>query len=116
LFRADHVPELLDESEWVASLLESCDAGAEAGTYIPRRSELQRWAKTKGKKLAPGLAIVRQPELIAGIAEDEHDGPVLLTVVSSPRAVTGVVPPSPGGAGDSTDPRKLNLILDTGAG
>src|SRR5262249_56049019 len=83
LFRADHVVELLGESEWVAAVLAACEAGAVAGTYIPRRAGLKRWAETKGKKLAPGLAIVRDPGLLAGVIEDGHDVPTLLTLLSS---------------------------------
>src|SRR6516162_1927237 len=83
LFRADHVAELLDESEWVAALRSVLEAGTVDGTYIPRRAELKRWAETRGRKLAPGLAIVREPGLIAGINEDEHDLPTLLTLLSS---------------------------------
>src|SRR4029077_5167841 len=73
LYRADHVGELLDESEWVQALLATCEAGAVPGTYVPRRAELKRWAETKGKKAARGLAVVREPALIAGLAENEHD-------------------------------------------
>src|SRR5262249_60700019 len=54
LFRADHVAELLDESEWVASLRAVLEAGTVEGTYIPRRAELKRWAETKGRKVAAG--------------------------------------------------------------
>ena len=117
LFRADHVSELLGESEWVSSLLEACEAGAEPATYIPRRDELERWAKTKGRKLAPGLAIVREPALVATIAEDESDVPMLLTVVSSRgEAVTGVRLPCPVCGGALTEPRQFNLMFETWVG
>ena len=86
LYRADHVGELLDESEWVQALLATCEAGAVPGTYVPRRAELKRWAETKGKKVARGLAVVRDPALIAGLAENEHDVASLLGILSSPGA------------------------------
>jgi glycyl-tRNA synthetase len=117
LFRADHVAESLGESEWVAALLELCEPGAVPNTYVPRRTELERWARTRGKKLAPGLAMVREPGLIAGIAEDEHDVPTLLTIVSSPSAnVSEIRPPCPVCGGDLTEPRQFNLMFETFVG
>src|SRR5262249_50366237 len=117
LFRGDHVREVLDESEWVQAVLDLCDAGAVPNAYIPRRAELERWAKTKGKKLAPGLAIVRDPGIIAGISEAEHDVPTLLTIVSSPPAsVSEVRLPCPLCGGDLTEPRQFNLMFETWVG
>jgi glycyl-tRNA synthetase len=117
LFRADHVAESLAESEWVAALLELCEPGAVPNTWIPRRGELERWAKTRGRKLAPGLAIVREPGLVAGIAEDEHDAPALLTIVSSPGpTISEVRPPCPVCGGDLTEPRQFNLMFETFVG
>src|SRR5437764_1247075 len=52
LFRADHVPELLPESEWVQALMAETEAAAPGSE---RRDAVFRWAATKGKKLAKGL-------------------------------------------------------------
>src|SRR5215510_903609 len=117
LFRADHVAELLDESEWVQSLLATGESGPVPGTYVVQRAELERWAKTKGKKLAPGLPIVREPGLMAGIIEGEHDVAGLLTVVSSAGgSVTDVRLPCPECGGDLTEPRQFNLMFETWVG
>ena len=117
LFRADHVAELLDESEWVTAVLEACEPGAEPGTYVPRRSELKRWAETKGKKLAPGLAIVRDPGLLAAVVEGEHDVPMLLTILSSSGGpITEVRLPCPNCGGELTEPRQFNLMFETFVG
>src|SRR5262249_55736338 len=117
LFRADHVAELLGESEWVAAVLAACEPGAVAGTYIPRRIELKRWAETRGKKLAPGLAIVRDPSLISRINEDEHAVPMLLTILSSSGGpITEVRLPCPNCGGDLTEPRQFNLMFETWVG
>jgi len=117
LYRADHVGELLDESEWVQALLATCEAGAVPGTYVPRRAELKRWAETKGKKAARGLAVVREPALIAGLAENEHDVASLLGILSNPGAVvTEVRLPCPNCGGDLTEPRQFNLMFETWVG
>jgi len=117
LFRADHVGDALAESEWVTALLALCEQGSVPNTWIPRRSELERWARSKGKKLAPGLAIVRNPELIAGIAEDVHDVATLLAVASDPNPNTGEIrPPCPVCGGDLTEPRQFNLMFETFVG
>src|SRR5215831_6179286 len=47
LFRADHAAEALAESPWVKAFMAAPDIG--------------RWAERDGKKLAPGLALVRTP-------------------------------------------------------
>src|SRR5262249_48053828 len=117
LFRADHVPELLEESEWVQALLALCDAGRVPGTYVPQRDELRRWAETKGKKAAPGLALVRHPEMIAGVTEDEHDLPTLLTLGGgAPPGIPAVRLPSPNCGGELAEPRQFNLMFETWVG
>src|SRR5580658_10088698 len=65
LFRADHVPEMLREAEWVQSFAE-----AMAGDLPKFNSGAAlQWAQRKGKKLAPGLALVRNPQAtLAGIS------------------------------------------------
>ena len=78
-YRADHVEEARKNSKWWHSLKEAKDTG--------KWSELERWAKSDkaGKKLAPNLALVKNPEQtflkIRGV-----DGN--LTPVSSPTAYT----------------------------
>jgi glycyl-tRNA synthetase len=96
LFRADHVAEALAESPWVKSLGAAVD--------------LARWAEREGRKLAPGLALVRTP------------GPVLPRVGGTgdlaarlrAAAQTEMICPECGG--DLTEPRQFNLMFETWVG
>jgi glycyl-tRNA synthetase len=78
-YRADHVEEARKNSKWWHSLKEAKDTG--------KWSELERWAKSDkaGKKLAPNLALVKNPEQtflkIRGVGGN-------LTPVSGPTAYT----------------------------
>jgi glycyl-tRNA synthetase (class II) len=58
--RADHLWSILKEnSEWLASLLQEVDPA----TGQIDTGALLGWARKKGKKLAPNLALVRNPEV-----------------------------------------------------
>ncbi len=56
--RADQLWEILPTSDWVDSILQEFTV-ITGEIDAPR---LMKWAKGKGKKLAPGLALVRNPE------------------------------------------------------
>src|SRR6476659_8555654 len=60
LFRADHVWEGLLESEWVRALRTEFP-GVTPDFVRVRSPDVQRWFESRGKKLAKGLAIVRNP-------------------------------------------------------
>ena len=55
LYRADQVWDLLKESEWAKSLAATFGT-ASKDEFRGDALLLQKWASTKGKKLAPGLA------------------------------------------------------------
>ena len=60
---------------------------------------------------------MRDPALIAGLAENEHDVASLLGILSSPgRTVTEVRLPCPNCGGDLTEPRQFNLMFETYVG
>src|SRR4029077_8861041 len=61
LFRADQVPTMLQESEWVQNLWLTFPPTPQ-GTFSWDSERLKQWAKKGGKRLAPGLALVRNPE------------------------------------------------------
>src|SRR5437773_174440 len=63
LFRSDHVWEMIKESAWLKSLAEAAQFGPTPELLSVDSVSLIRWAKTKGRKLAPGLALVRNPEV-----------------------------------------------------
>ncbi|MFN8544888.1 MAG: glycine--tRNA ligase [Candidatus Binatia bacterium] len=97
LFRADHVREALEESAWVKS-------------FAAATGNLERWAEREGKKVAPGLALVRSPATI------------LPAVTAAPdlgfriHAAAGGAAPCPECGGDLTEPRQFNLMFETFVG
>src|SRR5204863_5350225 len=94
LFRADHVWEMIRESEWPLAFADAMELkpfwqkviesrltgsiplASEEDTIKVNVSELLRWAKSKGKKIASGLALVRNPELtLSWLAEHLEKNP-----------------------------------------
>ena len=108
LVRADHVPELLMEADWVKSLVEE-SAGKE-GESLGMNVQIQAWAKKRGKKFAPGLAIVRTPE--AGI---DAGLPEMIDAVRQ-KNLRGFQVFCPNCGGDLTEPRQFNLMFESHAG
>jgi glycyl-tRNA synthetase len=105
LFRADHVEELLEESEWRQALHDLVMSAA----ADPAR-ELKRWADGKGKKLAPGLPLVKNT---AGVIKSLPAG---LHGIRLFRLILGPTPPCPNCGGDLTEPRQFNLMFETFVG
>jgi len=125
LFRADHVGEMLKESEWVKSLALAMDFGPTDDLLTVKSEDLLRWAKTKGRKLAPGLAVVRKPEVtlswLAERIEKEPNKPLstaqlLQFLATEQLAATGLQIPCPACGGDLTEPREFNLMFETYSG
>jgi len=118
LVRADHVAELLAEAAWVTALLETCEAGPLPGTWIPRRDALRRWAEGKGRRLAPGLALVRYPAEVAGsLNEEPLDVQTLLRALASESPIVADAElPCPFCGGDLTEARQFNLMFETYVG
>ncbi|MFN0059040.1 MAG: glycine--tRNA ligase [Planctomycetota bacterium] len=126
LFRADHVQDMLSESEWVRSLAEL--VGADVTSAQPIRVDtaaLGKWASAKGRKLAPGLPLVRTfPPAMAALTQCVTAAPdqqlpfreLLTLLVSVNLAETGPVVPCPNCGGDLTEPRQFNLMFETYTG
>ena len=121
LVRYDHIWEIIHESDWYASLKELYAAGEGNITS----TSLQRWARKSGK-LAPGLALVRDPEK-ALLSLTEGSGPVTikgfpLDILVMHLATTEPVrsdddnPPCPFCGGEITEPRPFNLMFKTTTG
>jgi glycyl-tRNA synthetase len=120
LIREDQWWALMCEQPWVQSL-----AGiVEAGTGKLSGEDLLRWAKGKGKHLAPNLALVRNPEVtLSWLAEDVEKGKrpadakeYFLYLATEQRGATGFVKPCPHCGGELTEPRPFNLMLKTHTG
>jgi len=125
LIRADHVWEMLKESEWVRSLASACCPGPAEDLIKVDGPSLLRWARKKGKNLAPGLALVRNPEAtlswLAERLEKDNGGVVSITALlqqlaTEQLAATGLQTPCPYCGGDLTEPREFNLMFETHTG
>jgi glycyl-tRNA synthetase len=125
LFRADHVWDMLKESEWVMSLATACKAAVTDDLILVDGPSLLKWAKSKGKKVAPGLALVRNPEVtLSWLAEElEKDlqrnlgiTTLLRYLATEQLARTGLQTPCPECGGDLTEPREFNLMFETHTG
>jgi glycyl-tRNA synthetase len=120
LIREDQWWTLMCEQAWVQSLA----AIVEGGTGKLSGEDLLRWAKGKGKNLAPNLALVRNPEVtLSWLAEDVEKGKrpadakeYFLYLANEQRGATGFVKPCPHCGGELTEPRPFNLMLKTHTG
>jgi glycyl-tRNA synthetase len=121
LFRSDHVPEMLREAEWVKAFAEALGAGADGGVTFDA-GKAKQFAERKGKKLAPGLALVRKTPstldaMTAALAGDVVSLDKVLThAATESAAATGLQTPCPSCGGDLTEPRQFNLMFESHAG
>lgn len=117
LVRSDQWWAMMCEQPWVQSLA----ALVEPGTDAFHTGDLLKWAKGKGKQLAPNLALVRNPEItLSWLAQDHEQGKrpqdareFYLYLATEQRNVTGFVTPCPHCGGELTEPRPFNLMLRT---
>ncbi|MBX3322089.1 MAG: glycine--tRNA ligase [Phycisphaeraceae bacterium] len=120
--RADHLWEILATNcEWLQSLLQE---------FTPVSGEidsprLMKWAKGKGKKLAPNLALVRNPELtlswLATRVNGQPDAPPDLMEIARYIATeqlhsTGLQDPCPRCGGPLGTPAPFKLMFESWAG
>jgi glycyl-tRNA synthetase len=122
LLRADHVWELLRESEWVKSFADAFEDSDDPELIKFRSDAAMEWARKKGKKLAPGLALVRNPSVtLSWLAEDLESSTdsmlgvttLLQYIATEQKAKTGLITPCPHCGGDLTEPRAFNLMFKT---
>ncbi|HEY9509441.1 MAG TPA: glycine--tRNA ligase [Verrucomicrobiae bacterium] len=120
LIRSDQWWTLMSEQSWVQSLA----ALVEPGSGAFDGASLLKWAKGKGKQLAPNLALVRNPEVtLSWLAEEIEKGnrpkdarEFYLYLATEQKAATGLVTPCPHCGGELTEPRPFNLMLRTNYG
>ncbi len=125
LFRSDHVWDMLKEAEWVKSFAEVFEA-TDFDQFIKFDSaKALQWVQRKGKKLAPGLALVRKPEItLSWLAEDlknDYSEPVSITqllehMATEQKAKTGLQTPCPNCGGDLAESKQFNLMFHTFVG
>ncbi len=120
LFRADHVWDMLKDAPWVVSIREAFMVSADLTRIAFNPETALKWAQSKGRKLAPGLALVRKgPAVMAGLTERLQGGAqvdvaeILKHFATENYTQTGLVTPCPNCGGDLTEPRQFNLMFKT---
>ena len=117
LVRSDQWWPMMAEQPWVQSLAALVEPGSDAF----HTGDLLKWARSKGKQLAPNLALVREPEItISWLAQAVEEGKrpadareFYLYLASEQLGSTGFVTPCPHCGGELTEPRPFNLMLRT---
>jgi glycyl-tRNA synthetase len=132
LFRSDQVEGMVKESVWYKSLcgalkMVSAYRSSDDDLSLEFRGALWEWRNKKGKKLAPGLALVRQhtskildmaasDNLWRGPAGIEPDLDHIRDLATEDTRQTGLRTPCPECGGDLTEPREFNLMFETHTG
>lgn len=117
--RADHLWDVLvSECEWVDSLLQVF----EPHTGKINTESLIKWAKSKGKKLAPNLALVKNPEVVISFLatriNGQPDAPpdiqeILRHLATEQLNATGLQDPCPKCGGVLEGESTFNLLMHT---
>ncbi len=117
LVRSDQVWSILAEQRWVQSIA----AIVNPHDHSFHTADLLKWAKGKGKELAPNLALVRNPEVtLVWLAEKAAEGKGIgdektfyQYLATEQLAATGFITPCPHCGGELTEPRPFNLMFRT---
>jgi len=117
LIRGDQVWTMVAESAWAQSIAELRNPD---GTFDGVR--LLSWAERKGPKMAPNLALTKNPQVtLSWLAEmrpdyrfDEKE--FYRFIATEQRNMTGLITPCPYCGGELTDPRPFNLMFKSHAG
>ncbi len=119
LMRWDHVWDMTSESDWLKSVGELYGTGESVTS-----ESLLKWAQTKGKKLAPGLALVRNPQgTLSAVVQLLEQGMTAMPLKEFVRHLAteqlsrdGLQTPCPHCGGELTEPRQFNLMFETNCG
>ncbi len=121
LVRSDHVWTMMAEQPWVQSIAAMFDPTH----HCVDMASLLKWARGKGKQQAPGLALVRNPEVtLSWMAEGVVDGKFQCDdeqefykyIATEQFNQTSLVTPCPHCGGELTEPRPFNLMFVSHAG
>jgi glycyl-tRNA synthetase len=125
LHRADQVWDQLKDSPWVNAFAKIMELTAWDDLLKFNSVRTIQWAKGKGRNLAPGLAMVRNPEVtISCLSQDLENDPemkldiptLLRYMATEQKGATGLQTPCPNCGGDLTEPREFNLMFKSHAG
>ncbi len=120
LVRSDQWWSVMGEQPWVQALIPLVETGAGALDT----GSILKWAKSKGRHLAPNLALVRAPEAtLSRLVEDIEAGrrpadsrEYFLCFATAQNGPAGLVTPCPHCGGELTEPRPFNLMFESHAG
>jgi glycyl-tRNA synthetase len=123
--RFDQLRTMIGESEWAQSLagaMHVTKPGEPAGASISGE-EIKRWANKYGKKLSPGLALVKNPDVVISFYLEEaarhHPmDPWYFTQLMATEqfAQTGPQNPCPHCGGILSEPKQFELMFKTNMG
>lgn len=123
--RFDQLRTMVAESDWAQSLaaaMHVTNPGETAGTSISGE-EIKRWVNKYGKKLAPGLAVVKNPEVVISFFLDEASrhqpmDPWYFTQLMATEQFnqTGPQNPCPHCGGILSEPKQFELMFKTNMG
>ena len=125
--RADQLWDIIvTSSEWFNSLIQEFQPSRD-GTQTPGidSASLLKWARGKGKKLAPNLALVRNPEVtlswLATRVNGQPSAPpdvmeITRHVATEQLNATGLQDPCPRCGGPLGEPAAFKLMFETWAG
>jgi glycyl-tRNA synthetase len=108
-YRADHAEHLAKNTKWYQAVAKLPDSPSAQKNGFPKA--LQNWAQSDGRKLAPNLAIVKDPKLAESIPVDALKGDGALRALASKDAALPV--PCPNCGGRLAAPKPANLMLTT---
>ncbi|MHC4676385.1 MAG: glycine--tRNA ligase, partial [Planctomycetota bacterium] len=121
LFRADQVEDMHEESEWYKELKEVWHSSQRVDF-----GALRKWAQKRGRKLAPGLGLVRETEAVIKALEQAIPGDDPIEWANNKQAISNLLFNSngqqyesetcPNCGGDLTEPREFNLMFESHAG
>jgi glycyl-tRNA synthetase len=119
-FRADQVEEAVWESQWHKDL-----KGIWLETTPPNLDRLKSWAVKKGKKLAPGLGVVRDPNAVLkalgavleqGDESNRGSFDLFSNLLFNPNGQQYATETCPTCGGELSEARDFNLMFETFVG
>lgn len=115
LVRSDQVWEMLETTPWAEAVRSAAPEGK------PNLEALLKWAKGKGAKLVPNLALVKDPEgVLARVtkhADQVQASPnTFLQMLCTSDPAGPLCMPCPHCGGELTEPRPFNLMFKTYVG
>jgi glycyl-tRNA synthetase len=114
LVRSDQVWDMLETVPWAEAIRSLCPEGkADADGLL-------KWAKNKGLRLVPDLALVKDPEgVLATLAKRSSEATSVqatFEILSTAAAEGPLSTPCPHCGGELTEPRPFNLMFKTYVG